>query len=70
MYAAIVQWGKPTPLEFSADHYMDVYLRHIATLEDIKASNLAGYHAITASLYKFCTYVRLIFFESFTCSSR
>ena len=36
---------------FSAELYKDIYLRHVATLKDIKESNLQVFHIIMASLY-------------------
>lgn len=57
MYSAIKEWGKSTPLEFSGDHYSDIYLCHMMTLEGIRCGNVEAYHVITHSLYRYCKWV-------------
>jgi len=53
IHAALDDYAGPRG-SFSAELYKDTYLRHVATLENIKESNVQAFHVIMASLYTRC----------------
>ena len=50
IHAALDDFGEPRG-SFSAELYKDIYLRHVATLENIKVLKPRAFHVIMASLY-------------------
>jgi hypothetical protein len=50
IHAALDDFGEPRG-SFSTELYRDFYLRHVATLKNIKESNPQAFHIIMASLY-------------------